>query len=250
MKNVFVELANTAAFMAGYEVVERRGAAENCFMVVDGKPGYGKTRTAQWFAANHGLPFLRAKREWRATWMLRELLETLGAAPAHSYERIFSQAIEQLGRRSAIARMEERPFAVIVDEADHVVGSSALMETLRDIADMVEVPMLLIGMGKIHAGIKRFPQIASRAEVHVEFQPLTFDDTRRLAMRRADVEIADDLLDFLHLKAGGYAREVLTGISSIERVGRRLGRPVTIEDMAGAVLLTERATGHQVVVRP
>ena len=131
-----------------------------------------------------------------------------------------------------------------------MVTSSALMETLRDISDMVEVPMLLIGMGKIHAGIKRFPQIASRAEVHVEFNPLSIDDTRHLVQRRSEVEIDPELLRFLHDKAAGYAREVLTGISAIERVGRRLGRPVTMADMVGTVLLTERATGHQVVVRP
>jgi hypothetical protein len=249
MKNVFVRLSNTAAFLDAYEIMERRGAAENCFMVVDGKPGYGKTSTAQWFAASNGLPFVRAKREWRPSWMLRELLETVQVAPAHSYERIFQQIVAELGKRSAIAQVEERPFAIIVDEADHVVGSSALMETLRDISDLIEVPILLIGMGRIQAGIKRFPQIASRAEAHVEFKPLTLADTRLLVEQRGDVQLDADLLALLHDKAGGYAREVLTGLASIERVGRRLDRPVTIADMAGQILLVERATGHAFTVR-
>lgn len=181
--------------------------------------------------------------------MLRELLETVQTAPAHSYEKIFGQVIETMGKRSAIAMTEERPFAIIVDEADHVVTSSALMETLRDISDLVEVPILLIGMGRIAAGIKRFPQIASRAEAHVEFRPLTAEDTRQLVEGRGEIAVDEELIALLHDKAGGYAREVLTGLASIERVGKRLDRPVTIADMAGQVLLVERSTGHAYTVR-
>lgn len=249
MKHCFVPLQNTERFLGGYEQVERRGAAENCFMICDGKPGYGKTSTAHWFAVQNGLPFIRAKREWRPSWMLRELLETVSVAPASSYEKIFAQVIGELVKRSAIARVDERPFAVIVDEADHVVGSSSLMETLRDVSDLVEVPILLIGMGRIHHGIKRFPQIASRAEAHVEFQPLVLEDTRRLVAGRGACPVSDDLIELLHSKAGGYAREVLSGLASIERVGRRLGRPVAVADMVGQVLLVERATNHPFVVR-
>lgn len=250
MKNVYVPLSNTTAFLDGYERVERRGASENCIMVVDGKPGYGKTSTSQWFAVNHGLPFVRAKREWRPSWMLRELLETMQTAPAYSYEKIFQQIIQEVGKRAAVALAEERPFAIIVDEADHVVGSSALMETLRDISDLVEVPILLIGMGKIAAGIKRFPQIARRAgEAHVEFHALTLADTAAMAAARCEVAIAPDLLALLHDKAEGFAGEVMTGLAAIERTGRRLDRPVEVSDMLGLKLLTQRSTGHEIIVR-
>lgn len=251
MKNTFVPLTNTQAFLAGFEAVEERGASENCFMIVDGSPGFGKTSTAQWFATQNNLPFLRAKREWRPSWMLRELLDTVQTGHQHSYEKMYRQVIEELGKRSAIAQVEERPFAVIVDEADHVIGSSALIETLRDISDMIEIPILLIGMRQIKERLGRFPQVASRVEggAHVRFKPLTEADTRALIAARCDCEVADDLADLLHRKAGGFAREVLAGLSSIERVGRRLDHPVGVADMEGQVLLTERATGHQFVVR-
>jgi hypothetical protein len=250
MKRDFVQLSNTTAFMDGYERVERRGAPENCFMVVDGKPGYGKSTTAHWFAVQNDLPFIRAKKNWRPTWMLRELLQTMQTTPGSSHEVLFQQIIQELGKRSAIARLAERPFAMIIDEADHIIGSSALIETLRDFTDLIEVPILLIGMGKIGAGIQRYPQVASRANGNfVEFKALTPADTRLLVEQCCEVEVDDDLVQVLHRHAEGYAREVMTGLAAIERVGRRLDRPVRISDMVGQLLLTQRSTGTDIILR-
>lgn len=249
MKNDFVQLSNTAAFLDGFEKVIRRGAAENCFMVVDGKPGYGKTTTAAWFATQNQLPLVRAKAGWRPIWMMQELLETVQVTPEASYKKIFRQIIDEMSKRNAVAMMEERPFGIIIDEADLIIGSRSLIEELRSVSDLIEVPIVLIGMGKIQDGMKRFPQVSSRTEATVEFHALTIDDTKRLVDARGEVSLAPDLLQLLHTQAGGYAREVLSGLASIERVGRRLDRPITVADMLGHELLKVRATGATYVVR-
>ena len=173
------------------------------------------------------------------------------ASAAYSYENMFRQVIEELGKRSAISRIENLPFAIVVDEADHVIGSGALIETLRDISDLIEVPIILVGMRQIRERLARFPQVASRIEggAHIRFEPLTRADTQALIDARCEVEVAEPLADVLHQKSGGFAREILTGLSSIERVGARLDHPVDLADMEGIVLLTERSTGHQFTVR-
>ena len=96
---------------------------------------------------------------------------------------------------------------------------------------------------------RSYKQISSRISAKVSFHALTLDDTRKLVGGRADVEVADDLVQHLHKAAGGYAREIVEGIGSIERVGRRLGRAVTLADMDGQVLLQDRATGKAMTVR-
>ncbi|SON55778.1 hypothetical protein HDIA_2237 [Hartmannibacter diazotrophicus] len=250
MRKDFVFVSNTQNFFDGVDRVEKRGAAEKILMVVDGQPGHGKTTTAEWYAAEHGLPFIRAKAEWTPHWMLQELLETLELVPERGFPKMYKQATVTLGARMSYARDNGHPFALIVDEVDHMVRSSKQLETLRDIGELIEMPIILIGMSKLWDGLNRLPQIRSRASAHVTFMPLSKDDTRSIVGKRCECEVADDLIDVLDAAAKGYPREVMDGIQAIERVGKRLGRPVTVSDMAGEILLTDRATGKAVMVKP
>jgi len=249
VKRDFVAISNVTRFIEGYERVERRAAVEKCFMTVEGEPGRGKTTTAEWFAVQHDLPIIRAKREWSSRWLLEDLLDCLGAEADRTFKDMYRQAVRVLAGRAESARATGAPYAIVIDEADHIVGSQKMMETLRDLTDPVEVPIILVGMGRLNKALTRYKQISSRVSAEVTFYALTADDTRRLIAGRAEVAVADDLALHLHKAANGYAREVLEGIGSIERVGKRLGRAVTLADMEGQALITDRATGRSVTVR-
>lgn len=249
MKNEFVVTSNVQKFLNGFERVEKRAAIEKCFMVVEGDPGRGKTSAAEWFAIQHDLPIIRAKREWNSRWMLEDLLDCLGSEPDRTFKEMYRQVVRVLAGRAESARAAGSPYAIIIDEADHIVTSPKMMETLRDITDPVEVPIILIGMGRLIKALTRYKQISSRVSAEVTFSELSPDDTRRLISGRAEVEVEDGLAMYLHKASNGYAREVLEGIGSIERIGRRLGRAVSLTDMEGQILLTDRGTGKSIAVR-
>lgn len=249
MKFRFVPTTNARAFMAAYDALERRGATEASLMVVEGEPGLGKTSTLSWWAIDNDAIYLRAKREWTPAWMMKELLAELRIAPEHGFEKNFGQAVRALTGRMDHARQTACPFAIIIDEVDYVARNSKVLETLRDLSDLIEVPVILVGMARIKSALVRFPQVASRVAQYVSFVPLAAADTAALVAGRCECEVDPALVDLLHAHAKGRAREVLEGIASIERHGARLGRPVTIADMAGQALLNDRATGRPIVVR-
>lgn len=250
MRPIFVKTRNADAFIQAYVALEQRGAREACIMVIDGEPGLGKTNTAQWWAIQNGAIFLRSKTAWSPSWMLRELLEGLRKTPEHSFQRMFRQAMQALGERAAEAQREDRPFALVVDEVDHIVRSRQLLETLRDLTDFVEIPLLLVGMGKVRHHLSRFPQVASRVGQFVEFQPAPFEDTQRLVAELCEVPVQPELVDFLHRASGGRFREVKEGIAAIERFGRmNLNKPVGMAEMAGKLLLNDRRSGHPILVK-
>lgn len=253
MKHRFVaDTSNAARFLAGVQTLLERGAAEACLMVVDGVPGLGKSETVEWWTVQNGGALIRAKAEWRPTWLMRELIQALdpNLVPPHSFEKMYRLALGLLGRRADAARLEGRTFAVVVDEVDHICRDRRCLETLRDLSDMLEIPFVLVGMGYVRDALTKYPQIASRVAVYVEFRAASREDTAALLKGLCDCEVAEDLTTYLHQVARGRVREIKEAIRHIERQGlRNKGKPVGIAEMRGHVLLNDRETGRPIEVR-
>lgn len=250
MRPTFVKTENYGRFLAGLLTLKDRGAAEACFLVADGDPGLGKTTIVYRWVTQEGALYLRAKKEWTPAWMLRELLAALKVEPHYSFERMYRQALEALAKRVKDADRDGTTFAVVIDEADHISRKESMLETLRDLSDMLETPFILVGMGRIRQNLTRFRQISSRVAQPVEFQPCPLADVAALVKGLCEVPVADDLVAYLHRTSGGYTREIKEGIASIERVGRRNpGKTVDCAMMADQTLLIDRLTGSPILVR-
>lgn len=251
MRNIFVETSNVKRFLGALSGLEARGAEEACLIVVDGAPGLGKTTTLKHWVAQNGCVYLRAKKEWTPSWLLNELLDTLRVHPPHAFQKKYAKAIEELALRQSAATMERRPFGLVIDEADHVSSKSSILETIRDISDMIELPTVLVGMGRVNDNLARFPQVASRVSQKVRFEKATFEDVRALIDARAEIKVADCLANFVLKVSGGYNREVLEAIANIERFGLRFDagtEGVTMADMAGQVLVNDRRSSQPIRV--
>ena len=245
MKNTFVETSNVKRFLSALSALEDRGAQEACLAVVDGEPGLGKTTTLKNWVAQSGWVYLRAKKEWKSGWMMNELLEALPVKPPYSIEKKYETILRELGSRHSAALMSKRTFGLVIDEADHISTKEALLETVRDISDMLEMPVILVGMGKINDNISRFPQISSRISQRVKFQKASREDIRLLIDRKCEVKVADCLVDFVLKVSQGFNREVLEAIANIEKFGLRADpgpAGVTMADMAGLKVLSDRRT--------
>ena len=251
MKNQFVETSNVKRFLGALAALEERGAQEACLVVVDGQPGLGKTTTLKHWVAQNGCVYLRAKKEWTPAWFMNELLETLRVHPPHSFAKKYAKALEELAIRQSTAMMGRRIFGLVIDEADHVSSKSTILETIRDISDMIELPTILVGMGRVNDNLARFPQVASRVSQRVRFEKATKDDVRALIRARCEVTVADCLTDFVLTVSQGFNREVLEAIANIERFGLRFdvgANGVTMADMAGQVIVNDRRSNQAIKV--
>lgn len=101
------------------------------------------------------------------------------------------------------------------------------------------------------------PEITTVLDVHtrrigqvVEFVPAPLADAEALVASLSEVAVKPCLIRFLHQVAGGKLREIKEGIAAIERFGKRNpGQAVGVAEMAGQVLLNDRATGKPITVR-
>ncbi len=249
MSKQMVHNRNSKAFLNAVEALESRGAEEACLMIVDGEPGLGKSAFAQWWAVNTRSIYLRARKEWAPRWMLKDLISAMGLVPRHSFEKMFSQARDELTVLSDEAIRENRSFGIVIDEVDHISRKGRLLETLRDLSDDLEIPFILIGMGKVRHHLTRFPQVASRVSQYVAFEPIDLLETIKLTEKSQNIEISEDLIAFLHRATKGRIREIKEGLKAFERFAYRNNRSsLCTQDMIGQTLFMCRSTGRPIKV--
>ncbi len=253
MKPTFVETSNVREFYASLKRVNERGAEEACLVVVDGQPGLGKTTTLSRWVAQTGSIYLRAQVGWDYNWFIQEMLAELSVDPKsiRGKRDRFARVMAELQERVDRAMFADQLFGVVIDECDLVSSRKEIMEGIRGISDLRHMPTILVGMGKLRDNLRRFPQIESRGPNKVAFKPATQQDARALIDGRCEVPVADDLVKFVWQRSRGYNREILDAIAHIERFGLRADIAeggVTVADMTGQAIMTDRTTGRDIVV--
>lgn len=189
--------------------------------------GYGKTTAATWFVNQVNGVYVRAMRLWSPKSMLNAILRELDMELSGTNGHLVEAIVEKLAATG-------RPL--FIDEADYVIDSRRLVDTLRDIHDLSTVPVILIGMQGIKTKLNRagLEQFTGRISQWVEFSGADIADARMLANSLCEVQIADDLLIKLHQKAtpetarthtigGAEIRRLVVGLSEIEQFALRRG---------------------------
>lgn len=253
MRPTFVETSNVRAFYGALKKVNERGAEEACLVVVDGKPGLGKTTTINRWCTQTGSVYLRAQKGWDYSWFVQELLAELGVDPKSVRGRRdrFARVLAELQDRAERAALRDQTFGLVIDECDLVSSRGEIMEGIRGISDLKFLPTILVGMGNLRDNLRKFPQIESRSPNKVAFTQATFEDARALIEGRCEVPVAADLISYVHKASRGFNREILDAIAHIERFGMRADigdGGVTIEDMHGQPIMTDRVTGKEIFV--
>jgi len=229
MRPAFVPTSNVRRFAEAINKLmkpEDRGAREAGILLVQGKAGLGKSETGAWWALQNNAISLRLKAAGTPHWMLNDLVTELAEAPpARSCEDLFKQAIASLAKN---------PRPIVVDEVEQGLGNLKILETLRDISDFTEVPLIFLGREFVHAKLKRHSQFHTRLGAAIEFKPLTQQDVFLCCAQMADVEIAPDLAKKIHVHCEGYAREVVKAIRNVELVAfKRKLKAMSAADMDG-----------------
>lgn len=242
MKNVFVKTSNYERFRTGITAVEERGAAEASLMLVTGEAGYGKSETVDQWAIQSGAAYLRAKVEWTPRYFMRELAEHLKIDARGQAKDIFARISGYIGAQQ---------IPIVIDEVEHCLRDSAqVLEAIRDLSDLTEVMVILVGMEQAQAKIARHAQISSRIARVVEFQPASLDDVTLSCRQLAEVEILPELVSEIHRQAGGRMREIMNAIAICERTAKRNGLPqIGLQEMAGQTLTHDWQARRPRVVR-
>lgn len=223
MKNRILPVKNVSRLKAAGDALISRSMGMPGMGLIWGPTGYGKTTATTWFVNQCNGVYIRAMRLWSPKSMLTALARELDL---DVHGRNNGEMVEAI-----IQRLAESGRPLFLDEADYVVESRRLTDTLRDIHDLSTVPVILIGMHGIEKRIRGNEQFTGRIAQWVAFQGADHEDARILADGLCEVAIEDDLLDALHKAAapkrrqesGAEIRRLVVGLGQIEYFARARG---------------------------
>lgn len=229
MKHQFVKTTQFKAFRAAIADVETRGAAEAGFCLVTGKAALGKTAAVTQWAIEKGAVFMRAKVEWTPNYFYSELADALKVDGRGKSKDRFGRLVAYLARHRT---------PLVIDEVEHTLKKSAeVLEAIRDLSDLTEIIVVVVGMDQAQARIARHLQLASRVARVVSFDGASVEDTALVCRELAEVQIEPDLIAEAHRQTAGRMRELMNAIATIERAAKRNGlAKIGMKDMAGQVL--------------
>lgn len=229
MKKQFVKTSNYELFRTGITAVENRGAAEASLMLVTAAAGFGKSTTVDNWAVSIGAAYIRAKEGYTPAWFRSDLAENLKIDTRGRPKEVFARIAGYIGGNQV---------PIVIDEVEHCFdNNAAVLEAVRDLSDLTEVLVIMVGMDQVQSRIARHRQISSRIARVVEFQPASLQDVAMTCKQLAEVEIAPDLISEIHNISGGRMRDIMNSIATVENIAKRNGAAsVSLADMAGQTL--------------
>ena len=209
MKKGFVQTANFRILTEAEKIVARRGAREASLVLIQGKYGIGKSELIERWASENGHVFIRSKRIWTNSSMLKDVATSLGLSVRGTATETENRIKEHL----AISMQ-----TLIFDEADYLadIKSAAKLETIRDISDVTGTMIFLIGMQDFPAVVQRYEHIASRVARIVQLHPLSLADVQTTCKAKSEVALTPALVEQIHRDSGGRMRHILNAIANIE----------------------------------
>ncbi len=242
MKDLFVKTSNYVAFEAGINKALSRGALEATNVLVFGPPGTGKTENIDYWAVQNDAIHLRANEGWTPRQFMKELATKAGIDSTGSAHALFERLLSY---------MVGTGTPLVIDEVNFCLAdNAAVMEKIRDFSDRTETLVVYAGDERVIPKIGRHAQIASRFAAVVEFKMATLPDVRQLCDELAEVQIADDLVGYLHHQSGGRVRNVIDGIAVAERIGKKTSGRVALADCEGMEMMFDWQTRRSAVVKP
>jgi hypothetical protein len=231
MYSRFVTTSNVQRFQEAFAGTEKRGASEACWTLIVGDAGHGKTRTAQQWAFDNEAVIVRIPASATPHWVISELVQELGGVPSRSVEACSKTASKLLQRAG-------RP--IVLDEIENAIrGGIACLEVIRDLSDLLEIPVVITGREWVASRLQEQRQIWSRISGIADYRPLTLADIRLLRTQLVECETSDELDPILLEQTGGYIREAVNALSVIDRIGTRTRAVVGPDDIRGVSLVRE-----------
>ena len=213
MKKVFVKTNNVKRFITMMNNLQNRAEGVPGMALVYGEPGLGKTQTINWWAFKNNAVLVRCTQLMSARWLLSEILEEMGEIYGYKISDCFKLVVRNL---------LVNPQIIIIDEVDYLTVDSRAVETLRDIHDKTNVPIVLVGMINAKSRLKKFNHLYDRLSEIVKFEKFSKADIKTIVQELSEVEMTDCAIRYIYTNLNRF-RQIVKVINKAEIIAKANG---------------------------
>ena len=213
MKKVFVKTNNVKRFITMMNNLQNRADGVPGMGLVYGEPGLGKTQTINWWAFKNNAILVRCTQLMTARWLLTEILDEMGELSGYKISDCFKLVVRNL---------LVNPQIIIVDEVDYLTVDSRAVETLRDIHDKTNVPIILVGMINAKSRLKKFNHLYDRLSEIVKFEKFSKADIKTIVQELSEVEMTDCAIRYIYTNLNRF-RQIVKVINKAEIIAKANG---------------------------
>ncbi|MEI8389910.1 MAG: ATP-binding protein [bacterium] len=208
MKKTFVRTQNVKNFISLMNSLQNKPEGVPRMALVYGEPGLGKSRTALWWAVKNDAIYLRSSNLMSGRWFLEELIEELGETPFYKTSDLLKQCVNQL---------LQKPRIILIDEIDYLAGDSKAIETIRDIHDKTNAPIVMLGMNKADRKIMRYRHVYDRLSEILKFQSFDKNETENIITQLSEVSFTQCAIELIFNQANRL-RQIVNLIDKAEKI--------------------------------
>ena len=178
MRKIFVKTNNVKNFIGLVENLQNKSKNIPKMGLIYGEPGLGKSQTALWLAYKYNVTYLRATNLMTGRWLLEELVKELDEIPRYLTSDNFNLVVKKLKQNQQI---------IFIDEIDYLMNNYKSIETLRDIHDETDCPIVFVGMGLAHRKLERYKHLYDRFSEIVKFETFGVNDIGQIIGQLSEV---------------------------------------------------------------
>jgi len=213
MKKVFVKTRNVKNFINLMNNIQNRPEGVPGMALVYGEPGLGKSKAVLWWAANNDVVYIRGTNLMTGRWLIQEIVEELGEIPYFYSMDLFKQCVRALS---------ERQIPIVVDEIDYLATETKTIETIRDLHDKTDVPIILVGMGMADKKLMRYKHLYDRISEIIKFEPFSCRDVKEIITQLCEVEMTECAIKFIYSRSNRF-RQIVRIINRAEQIATANG---------------------------
>lgn len=206
MNKIFVKTQNVKNFIGLVENLINKPKNIPKMGLVYGEPGLGKSQTALWLACKYDGIYLRASNLMTGRWLLEEMVKELDEIPRFLTSDNFNIVVKKL---------KQNPQVIFIDEIDYLMNNYKTIETLRDIHDETDCPIIFIGMGLVHRKLERYKHLYDRFSEILKFETFGANDIGQIINQLSETQFTPDAVEYIHKKYNRF-RQIVQLINQME----------------------------------